>query len=120
MRVFLWIPRASYYVERKTNACHELNGLNWRSVLFGYLRVWLPAAVVIALLFARAPLSDRVSLGGMAVAISGPAATSTTSRCSNWCWPRSRARPDHRGHAERRIGCLAPYISVRHSHSSGP
>lgn len=68
------IPRASYYVEHKTKACYELNGLHWRSVLFGYLRVWLPVAVVIALLFARDPLSDRVSLGGMAVAILGIAA----------------------------------------------
>jgi len=35
-------PMTSYYVDTQSKAAYELNGLHWRSVLFGYLRVWLP------------------------------------------------------------------------------
>ncbi|MQA23750.1 hypothetical protein [Rugamonas rivuli] len=42
-------PMASYYVESNSKACYKLNGFNWRSVLFGYLRVWLPLIAAIAL-----------------------------------------------------------------------
>ncbi|MYM31605.1 hypothetical protein GTP58_25060 [Duganella sp. CY15W] len=46
-------PKTSYYVEAKSGKAFELNGLRWRSVLFGYLRVWGAVCAVIAFLHAR-------------------------------------------------------------------
>lgn len=39
-------PMTSYYIDTKTDAAFELNGLNGRSVLCGYLRVWLPLLIL--------------------------------------------------------------------------
>jgi hypothetical protein len=41
-------PKTSYYVEAKSGKAFELNGLRWRSVLFGYLRVWGAVCAVMA------------------------------------------------------------------------
>lgn len=60
-------PMASYYVESKSKNCYELNGFNWRSVLFGYLRVWLPLIAAIALISTRA--SDGDLVGGAVAAL---------------------------------------------------
>lgn len=53
-------PINSYYIERKTKTAYELNGLHGRSVLCGYLRVWLPLAIFIALVTVRDPGSDEL------------------------------------------------------------
>ena len=39
-------PMTSYYVDTKTDAAFELNSINWRSVLCGYIRVWAPLVLI--------------------------------------------------------------------------
>jgi hypothetical protein len=51
-------PITSYYIDSKSEAAFQLNGLRGRSVLFGYLRVWLPLVALGALIAARAPGPD--------------------------------------------------------------
>ncbi len=41
-------PMTSFYVDTKTDAAFELNRINWRSVLCGYIRVWAPVVLVFA------------------------------------------------------------------------
>jgi hypothetical protein len=61
-------PVRSYYVEHKTKAAYELNGLNWRSVLFGYLRVWLPIAIVASLAILSDPMEPQRTMIGWTLA----------------------------------------------------
>ena len=42
-------PMTSYYVHTKTDAAFELNSINWRSVLCGYVRVWGPLVLLVSL-----------------------------------------------------------------------
>jgi hypothetical protein len=67
-------PMTSYYIEHKTNAAYELNSLNWRSVLSGYLRVWLQVAIFVAFIVMRDPVSDGIRPASIAVIIAGLAA----------------------------------------------
>jgi hypothetical protein len=39
-------PMTSYYVDSSNDGAFELNSINWRSVLCGYVRVWAPVALV--------------------------------------------------------------------------
>ncbi|NHZ63370.1 hypothetical protein [Massilia genomosp. 1] len=43
------IPMSSHYVDFKTGSYYQLNNLDGRSILCGYLRIWMPLAFVIAL-----------------------------------------------------------------------
>lgn len=63
------LPMASYYVNRKTDESYEMNCIDWRSVLMGYVRVYGP---IVALLFALAanhsePVGDKVFQGLVAL-----------------------------------------------------
>jgi hypothetical protein len=51
-------PMTSYYIDTKTDAAFELNSINWRSVLCGYVRVWAPLALLIALAMFQKPDED--------------------------------------------------------------
>lgn len=39
-------PMTSYYVDSDNDGAFELNSINWRSVLCGYVRVWAPVILV--------------------------------------------------------------------------
>ncbi|MCY0912777.1 hypothetical protein OTB17_13960 [Massilia sp. H27-R4] len=60
-------PMSSHYVDGKTGASFELNGMNGRSVLCGYLRVWLPLVFVSFLMGFQADHSGVKMFSGLAM-----------------------------------------------------
>lgn len=44
------IPMSSHYVDAKKGTSYELTSMDGRSILCGYLRIWMPLAFVIALI----------------------------------------------------------------------
>lgn len=58
-------PMASYYVNLKTDAAYQLHRINWRSVLCGYLRVWMPVLIALTLIANMNALSQGVGAGSL-------------------------------------------------------
>lgn len=71
-------PTASYYVDAKGKAAWQLKRINWRSVAFGYARVWLPVVAVVALLIARAEDSSSGTLTAAIIGVLALAAVAAT------------------------------------------
>jgi hypothetical protein len=44
------VPMSSHYVDFKTGSSYELTSMNGRSIVCGYARVWMPLALLIALI----------------------------------------------------------------------
>ncbi|WP_157778805.1 hypothetical protein [Massilia violaceinigra] len=60
-------PMSSHYVDGKTGASFELNNMNVRSVLCGYMRVWLPVVFLFFLMSFQARHTGIKVFSGLAM-----------------------------------------------------
>lgn len=106
-------PTASYYVDTKAKAAWQLKRINWRSVAFGYARVWLPVVAVLALLIARAEDSSSGALAAAIIGVLAIAAVIATYWYERRPLPLGTAQP--RAMMERHFGAAVDPYHCRES-----